>query len=94
MVGTAHAEIVGTRTLSGSPAVVLNKQIEFPLSVPVCAWCQPRPGNIPDARPLSHGICPRHLKAMRLQISGAGAPAPVLKHRRAPRTDSTALLSL
>ncbi len=93
MVGIAHVETVGTSAPVDSlaPAVILNKQIEFPLLVPVCAWCKPSLKRNPDARDISHGICPRHLKAMRLQIQGA--PTPRLTHRRVRRADNTALLS-
>lgn len=40
-----------------------GKQIEFGLSVPVCAWCKqvdpaPRSANV------SHGICPRHFRKL------------------------------
>ncbi len=46
-------------------------QSEFPLQVVVCAWCKPRnrgadPGNSPG--PISHGICPRHLKKLKLEL--------------------------
>jgi hypothetical protein len=48
------------------------RQIEFILPVAVCAWCKPGVGggamNI-----VSHGICLRHLKKMRLKLE---------KHRR------------
>ena len=91
MVGTTQTETVGTRALAGSPAAVLNTQIEFPLSVPVCAWCKPRLKRGPELRVLSHGICPRHLKAMHLQMQNA--PAPIRRHRRELRPDHTALLS-
>ncbi len=45
-------------------------QIEFSLSVPVCAWCRPRrteegPGAI------SHGICPRHFRQVLLEAPAA-----------------------
>ena len=70
MVGTAYVEAVGT-----SPTVVLNAQIEFPLSVPVCAWCKPGLKRGLESRALTHGICPRHLRVMRLKMQNAPAPA-------------------
>lgn len=45
------------------------RQIEFPLAVAVCAWCKPKePGAGADA--LSHGICLRHLKKLKLEARG------------------------
>jgi hypothetical protein len=42
-------------------------QPEFPLWVPVCAWCKPRDlGATVGA--LSHGICPRHFREMKLKL--------------------------
>ncbi len=41
------------------------RQIEFPLKVPVCAWCRPRElGGGLGA--ISHGICPRHFRQLLL----------------------------
>jgi hypothetical protein len=45
----------------------MAEQTEFPLSVPVCAWCKPKPGA-PVLEIFSHGICPRHLRMMRLKM--------------------------
>jgi hypothetical protein len=43
------------------------EQIEFPLRVAVCAWCRPKErGDTLGA--ISHGICPRHLRKLRLQL--------------------------
>ena len=44
-------------------------QIEFPLSLAVCAWCKPeeREGK---SGATSHGICPRHLKRLKLEATG------------------------
>lgn len=40
-------------------------QIEFPLRVAVCAWCEPQlPGG--GVVVVSHGICRRHLRKMKL----------------------------
>ncbi len=42
-------------------------QIEFPLAVAVCAWCRPRELGA-GLGALSHGICPRHLRKMKLEL--------------------------
>jgi hypothetical protein len=55
--------------------------------VPVCAWCKPKnrsadPGNSPGS--ISHGICPRHLKKLSLdlqKLKDAGHPAPIAAAR-------------
>jgi hypothetical protein len=44
-----------------------SQQTEFPMTVAVCAWCKPVPagsgvGNV------SHGICPRHLRKLRIEL--------------------------
>ncbi|MDB6022754.1 MAG: hypothetical protein JWQ04_2611 [Pedosphaera sp.] len=45
------------------------QQAEFALAVAVCAWCKPKPGAFtPSSDVLSHGICPRHLRNMRLKM--------------------------
>ncbi|HXI70767.1 MAG TPA: hypothetical protein VNN22_10480 [Verrucomicrobiae bacterium] len=74
--------------------MMASLQSEFPLRVAVCAWCKPKNrsadlGNSPGA--ISHGICPRHLKKLRLelQMQKAGShPAPATaaqsRRRRAP----------
>ena len=44
-------------------------QIEFPLAVSVCAWCKPKErGAVMGS--LSHGICLRHLKKLKLDAHG------------------------
>jgi hypothetical protein len=65
-------------------------QSEFPLRVPVCAWCKSKnrsadPGNSPG--PVSHGICPRHLRKLKLELQmrkngGHAAPATASHSRR------------
>jgi hypothetical protein len=46
-----------------------SSQIEFPLAVSVCAWCKPKErGAVLGS--LSHGICLRHLKKMKLEARG------------------------
>ncbi|HEV2435105.1 MAG TPA: hypothetical protein VG077_03835 [Verrucomicrobiae bacterium] len=69
-------------------------QSEFPLRVAVCAWCKPKrrgvdPGTNPD--PISHGICPRHFKKLKLELlmkKDAGHPAQAVatpsRRRRTP----------
>ena len=47
-------------------------QTEFPMSVPVCAWCKPRSDAV-SMTVLSHGICPRHLKKMRSKLQNKSA---------------------
>jgi hypothetical protein len=41
-------------------------QTEFPLRVPLCAWCHPNP---PRGELVSHGICPRHLRKLKQEIA-------------------------
>jgi hypothetical protein len=48
------------------------QQTEFPLAVPVCAWCKPKAGA-PTLEIFSHGICPRHLRMMRLKMKAKSA---------------------
>jgi hypothetical protein len=46
-------------------------QIEFPLRVAVCAWCKSKKRRVDLGTHLgavSHGICPRHLKKLRLEL--------------------------
>jgi hypothetical protein len=44
-----------------------GRQTEFAMSIAVCAWCKPdeHGGNVGS---LSHGICPRHLKKIKLRL--------------------------
>jgi len=46
-----------------------ERQIEFPLGVAVCAWCRPKE-RATGLGPLSHGICLRHLKKLKLEAQG------------------------
>lgn len=59
-------------------------QIEFPLSLAVCAWCKPeeRDGR---SGAVSHGICPRHLKRLKLEAAGK---LPKRANRSARRAES------
>ena len=66
-------------------------QSEFPLRVAVCAWCKPKnrgagPDNSPG--PVSHGICPRHFKKLKLELQSkknGGHAAPATARRSRPR---------
>lgn len=44
-------------------------QIEFPLAVAVCAWCKPKERGT-GVGALSHGICLRHLRKLKLEAQG------------------------
>jgi len=60
---------------------MMAQQIEFPLAVAVCAWC--RPGELgAGLGALSHGICPRHLRKMKLNLQRTTAGAPSRSSRR------------
>jgi hypothetical protein len=49
-------------------------QPEFPLRVAVCAWCEPVVlGATVGA--LSHGICPRHFREMKLKLQNSSRDA-------------------
>ena len=54
-------------------AVRMNapQQREFLLPVAICAWCEPKNRGVEPGASLgaiSHGICPRHLKKLRLEL--------------------------
>ena len=65
-------------------------QSEFPLRVVVCAWCKPKKGFADLGKksgPISHGICPGHLKKLKpsWQMKKEGrllAPADATHSRR------------
>jgi hypothetical protein len=46
---------------------MIARQIELPLSVPVCAWCEARgiSPTVPVA--VTHGICPRHMHELMVE---------------------------
>ena len=44
-------------------------QIEFPLAVAVCAWCKPKERGAASGT-VSHGICLRHMKKLKLEARG------------------------
>jgi hypothetical protein len=58
-------------------------QLDLSLSVAVCAWCKPR---VPmgEIGALSHGICPRHLRKVKLELQGV-----VSRRRRRAAADKT-----
>ena len=42
------------------------RQTEFPLRVPLCAWCRPATRG---EEMIPHGICPRHFRKMKQQLA-------------------------
>jgi hypothetical protein len=72
-------------------------QIELPLSVPVCAWCKPDTGRGLNAALISHGICARHLKELKMSLNppaAGSAKAPPRPSRRKHRIEGEVLLPL
>ncbi|SPE54207.1 hypothetical protein SBV1_1760014 [Verrucomicrobia bacterium] len=67
----------------------MARQIEFPLSVAICAWCRPgeRGGALGE---VSHGICPKHLRKLEreLQRLNGAARTPARRARRGPGNDA------
>ncbi len=60
---------------------MMARQIEMPLAVAVCAWCRPRELGA-GLGTLSHGICPRHLRKMKLKLQQMRGAAPKRSSRR------------
>jgi len=58
---------MNTQTDNASELTI--RQTELPMDVIVCAWCKPKPGSS-VSKAFSHGICPRHLRKMRLKLGG------------------------
>lgn len=52
-------------------------QLEMPIPVAVCAWCKPKELGT-GVGTVSHGICPRHLRNIQLEMQGH----PVKRLRR------------
>jgi hypothetical protein len=58
-----------------------TSQSELPLRVAICAWCKPKNRSVDlgvGLGSISHGICPQHLKELRLELQmkkNAGNPA-------------------
>ena len=61
-----------------------DRQIEFSMAVPVCAWCEPRKPGVTRVA-VTHGICPRHFKQLKLETQkiychpAEESPAPARK---------------
>ena len=53
-----------------------TRQAEFPLKVAICAWCRPDERGT-ELGSISHGICMRHLRKLKLETQGL-----MLKHPR------------
>jgi hypothetical protein len=49
---------------------MIAQQIEFPLVVAVCAWCKPK--RDAGAGIVSHGICLRHLRKVKMELQNLG----------------------
>jgi hypothetical protein len=63
-------------------------QTEFRMSVAVCAWCKPKEQHESFGL-LSHGICLRHLRKMKLEAQGivlkrTGRPLPASEIKLEP----------
>jgi len=57
-------------------------QLDLSLRVAICAWCKPRT-PLGEIGSLSHGICPRHLRKVKLELQGI-----LPKRRRRARAHS------
>ncbi len=66
-------------------------QIEFPLEVPICAWCRPRDVKLSLPGTISHGICLRHLRKIKLETQH---PCAQHARRHARRRDGDSNLRL
>ena len=77
------------------PAIeTADRQIEFSMAVPVCAWCEPRKPGVTRVA-LTHGICPRHLREVKLELlqMTAGTRArPVRRRRTVARPKAESML--
>jgi hypothetical protein len=90
MSNVAHQQSVpGSLRGEVTGAPVNPKQIEFPLAVPVCAWCKPRKPSPVLSALVSHGICLKHLKSFRLELAGH---TPVARRVRRANTMAEARL--
>lgn len=66
--------------------LMLASQTEFSLAVAVCAWCKPHEhGERLGA--VSHGICLRHLRNLKLEVQGL-LPRGRSGRRRQPESAS------
>ncbi len=74
-----------------------DKQIELPLGVAICAWCEPDGRRGLDAALVSHGICPRHFKELEMSLNPLAlerAKALPRRSRRKFRNEGEGLLPL
>ncbi len=69
----------------------MARQIEFPLSVAICAWCRPHELGT-GIGAVSHGICPSHLRKLKLQMQSRGGMLPARAPRKTPAVGNEALL--
>jgi hypothetical protein len=58
------------QTLTMTPS-----QMEMPIPVAVCAWCKPQELGT-GVGAVSHGICPRHLRNLGLEMRGLPVKPP------------------
>jgi hypothetical protein len=65
---------------------MIASQTEFGLAVAVCAWCKPHEyGQAIGA--VSHGICLRHLRHLKLELQGLLPRLPRVRGERRSRRD-------
>ena len=69
----------------------MTQQTELPLSVAICAWCRPGVQGS-SLGEVSHGICPRHLRKLRLELLGPRAVQPTRSNRKRRTVENDALL--
>ncbi len=63
------------------------QQNDLPLRVAVCAWCKPKHRGVELGAGLgaiSHGICPRHLKQLRLELQSQKEAAHLARRPSLP----------
>jgi hypothetical protein len=75
----------------GKQAVTIARQVEFPLAVAVCAWCRPKELGAALGS-VSHGICPGHLRKLKLQLQGVTFGARPQRRRHPQALGSEPLL--
>lgn len=69
---------------------MMPRQIEFPMMVAVCAWCEPDERGA-SLGAISHGICPRHLRKLEHEVKGI---VPQRRSRRRHSHEGEPLLPL
>ena len=73
---------------------MIASQTELGLSVAVCAWCKPGERGA-GLGAVSHGICLRHLRKLKLEVQGLLPDGSKRRRSRHAAVDSTeALLPL